>query len=145
MEPLYKDKEWLYNQYYHYNKSCKKIAEEHGYKHSTVNKYFRLFGFKARPNGRELVGKKPHNFKGLHKMGKYLGRYAPEHPNADKYGRVFEHRYVMSNHLGRRLETNEVVHHINGDTHDNRIENLQLFDSPGKHTSIAHKRPSGIK
>jgi hypothetical protein len=50
----------------------------------------------------------------------------------DKSGRgksILEHRLVMEQHLKRQLTKEENVHHINGDRSDNRIENLEIWNT----------------
>lgn len=60
-------------------------------------------------------------------IGGYYYRYIPEHPKSSKMGYVAEHRHVMENKIGRYLEKDEVVHHINENKLDNNIENLELL------------------
>lgn len=57
-------------------------------------------------------------------------------PDGNKYTRlridgvpILEHRYVMEFHLGRKLTAHENVHHINGLRSDNRITNLELWNT----------------
>lgn len=57
----------------------------------------------------------------------YISLYFPDYPSANGDGYVMEHQYLMEQHIGRLLNDNEVVHHINHIRSDNRIENLQLM------------------
>lgn len=54
------------------------------------------------------------------------------------------HRWIVENHLGRCLLKNETVHHINGNKHDNRLENLQVMDR-GEHMRLHVKNRLRIK
>ncbi len=44
------------------------------------------------------------------------------------------HRHIMEDHLGRPLEFNEHVYHINGNSLDNTIENLVVIKKKYKGT-----------
>lgn len=69
---------------------------------------------------------------GIRKQGRYRMIWIAK----GKY--VFEHRFVMERHLGRKLKREEMVHHINGNPLDNRIKNLVLCQTHGQHTLKYH-------
>lgn len=69
---------------------------------------------------------------------KYYNIHLPEHPYAQGHGNIALHRVIMENKLGRYLLPGEIIHHINGNTLDNRLENLQLT------TRAEHARTHGI-
>lgn len=76
------------------------------------------------------VGDKAPNWRGgkTYTIPGYIQTYKPDHPFASSKGYVYEHRVIMENKLGRILKNSEVVHHINHDKTDNRIDNLLLTD-----------------
>jgi hypothetical protein len=45
---------------------------------------------------------------------------------ANSRGYTLEHRLVLSEHLGRPLLADEIVHHKDGDKLNNKISNLEL-------------------
>jgi hypothetical protein len=91
--------------------------------------HYRRWNLYGDPLHKELKKQKP---------AKYKTIIMPGHPNATAYGEIAEHRFVMSQALGRPLVKGENVHHKNGDTLDNRPENLELWNT----RQPAGQRPS---
>lgn len=75
-----------------------------------------------------IVGENHYHWKGgktIQNNG-YMFIYQPNHPFATNR-RVREHRFVVEQKIGRYLESSEIVHHINHNKLDNRIENLIIL------------------
>lgn len=73
-------------------------------------------------------GEAGYGFKKIPKKTNYK-KYYPYRIKTVKGVRMKEHRWVMEQYLKRKLESHEFIHHINGDTRDNRIENLMIVDN----------------
>ena len=61
--------------------------------------------------------------------------------------RLLQHRWIMQQHLNRKLEAWEDVHHRNGNRSDNRIENLTVISrsAHGAHSSRNRRQKSGYR
>jgi hypothetical protein len=52
---------------------------------------------------------------------------------------ILEHRLVVENFIGRKLTSQEAIHHINGNKKDNKLSNLMLFDTQKEHKAFENK------
>lgn len=53
---------------------------------------------------------------------------------------IYEHRIIMEQHLGREIKKGEIIHHLNGNRSDNKLENLRLVSNHSKHMKTFHIR-----
>ena len=85
------------------------------------------------------LGEKNSSWKGGRKISPqgYVLIMKKGYESSDCMGYIFEHRYIAEQVMGRYLNKNEVVHHINGDKKDNKIENLKVMTN-GEHTILHH-------
>jgi len=91
-------------------------------------------------DGKRKQGENSPHWKGgfFYKDG-YKFVKAENHPRKTQHGYIREQWLIVEKQLGRYLTSKEIVHHINEIKNDNRIENLYLFESLGKHNGYHHK------
>jgi HNH endonuclease len=133
--------------------SQKEVADKLDVSQVAISNAFRKLGYVSRekvPRFSQKGTNNPNWKGGKSSNNGYIVVYCPEHHRA-RNSYVFEHILVMENHLGRKLNfygighsDNEVVHHINGDRTDNKIENLSVMrhvDHMAEHSKERLSKP----
>lgn len=94
----------------------------------------------AKHRSESLTGRAPTRYNGgiSHKGDGYKYELCPSHPRALSTGYVAQHILVFERATGVQVPPNCVVHHINGDKSDNRIENLCMMEAKA-HVKYHHK------
>jgi predicted DNA-binding protein YlxM (UPF0122 family) len=144
------------NKYYSKGYSIKEISEILGFSVGKIHKFLHIYNINVREKTNKFgiikmtkskIGK-THKSKPLSEKHKkiisearclkgighkktnkngYVSIYFPDHPKSRSDGYIMEHDLIMECFIGRWLKEDEVVHHKNHITNDNRIENLQLL------------------
>lgn len=140
----------LFHEYIELQMSKNELSVKYKVSQTIIDRYLKKYGIPIRKhkeaNKISNTGSKNHKWnEGLryHSNG-YKQLYMPNHPNAIEGRYVYEHRFVMEQQIGRFLETNEHVHHINGNKADNRVKNLQLLSNSEHHRLHGKKKGKEI-
>lgn len=158
----YKDKKWLYEQYWDKKLTMQTIADKCDVNRKTIGNWMDRFGIKKRnaSENKKLVyenkdiwnkgltietdsriksrkGSKAPGWKGGRFKTKdgYIQIYKPDHPRANR-SYVYEHMLIIEKEIGRYLWKFEIVHHIDGKRDNNLLENLFLCKNKSEHNNI---------
>jgi len=113
---------------YQKGETCAQIGRSLNVDGKTVGRWFAKAGFPVRNRSQRAAGERNSSWKGGRRLTKdgYLLVWTPD-------GFILEHRMNMEKHLGRKLLSNEIIHHLNENKLDNRISNLMVCVGNGEH------------
>jgi len=106
---------------YRKGENLRAIAIINSISHETVRKV--LIDYGVLHHNRKLNSKEALKYGGYVKV--FVGK---DYPGANKQGYIGEHRLVMQESIGRRLNSWEVVHHIDRNKSNNALSNLKLVN-----------------
>jgi len=166
MDNRIENSKWLKLQYDR-GRSTQNIADELSASRNTVRNRMIKFDIKRRNHG-EHFRNVPKSVKQRRKMSESRKAYWDRNPPTDEFklkishsktksgitvagrriyvpgrGRVLEHRLVMENTIGRILESDEQIHHKDGDRLNNHPDNLELLSNSAHQQLHNATRPRG--
>ena len=144
---LYADKNWLHRKYIKEKLNLKEVAELSNSSYAVIWYWMNKFNIPRRTISEAAQrGEKSSSWKGGRRIDSegYVRIYYPDHPNAYNDTYIYEHRLVMEEHIGRYLKSGEIVHHIDGNKENNKIENLCLVTNATHGTRYADGYKEGF-
>lgn len=153
-------KEELEKLYINENRSATQVAVLFNTTSTTIKNYLVKYDLKVKPQSEVMKGRKltkEHRDKVVRTLRRGSGAKNGNWKGGETYvGRVknglyrkilvdgkyvLEHRYVMEQQLGRKLRSDEEVHHVNGNKLNNLPDNLVLL-SKSDHAKLHNNSPS---
>ena len=154
---LYRNKEWLNKAYQKDQLTQQEIANLTNTTKTNIRNWMKKFNIPRRnpqearsleSYKKKMMGEnnpfwgKGKNGKGVRITGKYRYIYMPSRKKYSYNNYFLEHHMVAEKALGRYMKTGEIIHHINGNSLDNRNCNL-LICTKGYHTWL-HQKMSNL-
>lgn len=102
-----------------------------------------IYGHENRGRFKGEKGSKWNGGKTINYYG-YIQTLYPDHPRANVRGYVFEHILIAEIVLDKYLPDKAVVHHIDGNPNNNKIDNLVICENNSYHL-LLHKRQRSLK
>jgi predicted DNA-binding protein YlxM (UPF0122 family) len=126
-------KEMLVQLYYNDNKTISAVAKQLNVTPIGIFKLMKKYNMEKK---KRLGLNNPHWKNGIMFNGKRKLIYQPNHSNINFLGKyVYEYRLVAEKKLGRVLNKNEVVHHIDNNSENNSSGNLLVL-TQAKHINL---------
>lgn len=136
-------KKYLEIEYLEKMRSMTSIAKELGISWVIVSRYLDKYNIEKRTKSEQQSGDRAPNWRGGRHFTSsgYIEIVCPSHPKKNKRKCVYEHQLVAERMLGRYLNEDEVVHHIDLNKTNNSPDNLVVLTN-SDHVSV-HGRIRG--